>query len=515
MSARTPAARGEALSRDRRSDILVAAVPVLLILVTLLVWLDPDVAPALVNEPLDLVLNAAATLVAVAVAILAWIHYREGGERAALFRASAFLVLAVQNLSLIAISVAGASRELGLELAQPGQMPLWSVMIGRGLAAALLVVAGIVSLRRAEARERSAGAVLWGPSAVMAVLTVAMVAAPAALPRLLDDAALQQLTRDPSAPLLAAGGPLLILVQAGIGLAFLAAALVSYRLHRRDGRAAELYLAIGFIVAAFGQVHSAIHPGSYASLVTTGDLLRVAFYAVLLAALAAEATADVRALRTANDELVRLRDADVERATAEERARLAREIHDGMSQELWYAKLKQSRLAALDELPEHARQLADEVAAAIEAALSEARQAILALRPSEGASFAQVVHRYVEDFADRFGIPADVEADGIGERLPSRHQAELLRILQEALTNVRRHADATRVRVRLEATESGARLQVADNGRGFDVGQAASSRYGLRSMRERAGIIGAQLRIESATSDGTRVTVEIPLEGGR
>ncbi|HEX6129133.1 MAG TPA: histidine kinase, partial [Candidatus Limnocylindria bacterium] len=379
MSAHAPAARSHGVSRYRRGDVLVAAVPVVLVLLTLLVWLDPDVAPVLVNEPLDLVVNAAATLVAVAVAILAWIHYREGGERAALFRASAFLVLAVQNLSFIAIAVADASRELGLSLAEPGQMPLWSVIVGRGLAAALLVLAGSVALRGAEARERAAGAVLWGPSAVIAVLTLLMAAAPGALPQLLDGAALDQLVRDPTSPLLAAGGPLLILVQAGIGLAFLVAALVSYRLHRRDGRAAELYLAIGFIVAAFSQVHSAIHPGSYASLVTTGDLLRVAFYGILLVAVAAEATADVRALRAANDALVRLRDADVERATAEERARLAREIHDGMSQELWYAKLKQSRLAGLDGLPEDARGLAGEVAAAIESALSEARQAILAL----------------------------------------------------------------------------------------------------------------------------------------
>ena len=96
-----------------------------------------------------------------------------------------------------------------------------------------------------------------------------------------------------------------------------------------------------------------------------------------------------------------------------------------------------------------------------------------------------------------------------------RHQAELLRILQEALTNARRHADATRVRVRLQATERGARLEVVDNGRGFDPELAASSRYGLRGMCERAGIIGAELRIESAASDGTRVTVEVPLEGGR
>jgi signal transduction histidine kinase len=503
------------MAAERRNDLFIALVPVLLTVMTIVLWFDPRLAPAFVNGPLDLVISAAATLVAVAVAILAWVHFREGGDRAGLIRAAAFLVLATQNLSFIGIAAAGASHELGLDLATPGQMPLWSVIVGRGLAAFLFVLGGVAALRPEAARTLPPFAVLIVPPAAMAGLSVLMIELAGQLPTLLDAGALDQLRSDPTQPLLQASGPVLILVQAAIGLAFLAAALVSYRLYRRDGRAAEAYLAIGFILAAFSQVHSAIHPGSYLSLVTTGDLLRVAFYAVLLLVVAAEARADVRSLRLANDELVRLREAEVERATAEERTRLAREIHDGMSQELWYAKLKQSRLAGLEGLPGEAKQLADEVAGAIESALSEARQAILALRPAEGASFAQVVSRYVEDFADRFGIPAESGIDAVGERLPTRHQAELLRILQEALTNVRRHADATRVRVALEPTERGLQVVIADNGRGFDPAQAASSRYGLRGMRERAAIIGAELRIESAPQDGTRIIVDVQMEGGR
>jgi signal transduction histidine kinase len=501
---------------QQRIDLLVAAVPVLLTIVTLVLWLDPHLVPAIVNGPLDLVLTSAATLVAVAVAILAWIHHRENGDTAALIRAAAFLVLGVQNLVFIGISVVGRSHEVGLELSDPGQMPVWSVLIGRAVATALLLLAGLVALRPSGSSRRvPALPVLLGPSALMVAASGLMIAAESSLPALLDEAALVQLRADPTAPLLAESGPLLVLLQGAIGIGFLASALISYRLWHRDGDAAEVYLSIGFILAAFSQVHSAIHPGSFASLVTTGDLLRVAFYAVLLVAVAAEARADIRKLRAANAELVQLREVDVDRATAEERARLAREIHDGMSQELWYAKLKQSRLATLEDLSPEARDLAGEVAKAIESALSEARQAILALRPAEGASFSQILTRYVDDFADRSGIPAECAVDGVGESLPSRHQAELLRILQEALTNVRRHADATRVRVWLEATDRGARLNVADNGRGFSEKQVDASRYGLRGMRERAGIIGADLRIDSRPSDGTRVVVEVPMEGPR
>ncbi len=494
----------------------IVGVTVVLLAFTLLVVLDPRVAPALVNEPLDLVLTAASSLVALAVAILAWIHFREDRDRAALWRASAFLVLAAGNLFFIGLVVGGQADPLGLSLATAGQLPLWTGLVARGVAAALFVVAGTVALRREDARETSAALVVLGPTALVVVVSALMALAQNALPQLLAPTAIAQLRADPTAPLLIESGPLLIALQGGIGLAFVAAAVSASRLHVARGRQVEQYLAIGFILAAFAQVHSALHPGSYASLVTTGDLLRVAFYAVLLLVVAAEARADIRALRDANAELLALREADVERATAEERARLAREIHDGMSQELWYAKLKQSRLAGVAGLPEEARQLADEVSGAIEAALSEARQAILALRPAEGASFAQVLQRFVQDFSDRFGIPAESSVDPVAETLPARQQAELLRIVQEALNNVHRHADATRVRVELQAVDGALQLVVADNGRGFTLTPAAASRYGLRSMRERASIIGAEIRIDSAPSDGTRVLLLLaqPMEGG-
>ena len=501
----------------RRGELWIVSTIAALVVLTLVVLLDPSVAPAVVNEPLDLVLNAAATLVAVAVAILGWAHYREGGDRPALIRASAFLVLAAQNLALLGIAIAGEAAELGLELARPGQLPLWSVVTGRALASALLVLAGLVALRPQRAQRIPAPLLLIGPVAVVALATGGLVVWHASLPALLDANGVRALQQDPTAPLLGASGPMLTFLQAAIGLAFLTAALISYRIHLRDEREAELYLSVGFVIAAFSQLHSALHSGSYLSLVTTGDVLRVAFYAVLLLAVAAESRADVRALRLAHAQLLHLREAEVAHATAEERARLAREIHDGMSQELWYAKLKQSRLVASDTLPEADRALATEVAGAIESALAEARHAIEALRPAHGGSFADVLRRSVADFADRTGIPADIQADiqadGSADGLTARHQAELLRIAQEALVNVRRHADATRVQVRLSADGSVLELLVADNGRGFRVSDADPDRYGLRSMRERASIIGAELHIDSAPTDGTRVTVRVPVGG--
>jgi signal transduction histidine kinase len=496
---------------ERRSELGIAAVPVLLTLLTIFILFDPRMAPAIVSQPLDLVITATAVLVALAVAILGWVHFREGSDPAALLRAGAFLVLAVQNALLISVEMLGIDSAFGLSLGAPGQLPLWAVILGRGVAAALLVLAGVAALRHWSAERWPAALVLALPALLVTAVIVGSAAIQPSLPHLLSDAAIAQLHRDPTQALLGASGIWLIGLQALIGVGFLAAAALSYRVYRRDRRQVDAYLAIGLIIAAFSQLHAAIHPGSYMALVTTSDLLRVAFYAILLVAVAAEARQDVRDLHAANVELTRLHDVAAMQATAEERARLAREIHDGMSQELWLARLKQGRLLREGGLSDEALVLAGEVTSSIESALDEARQAILALRPAEESTFAEVMERYVNEFSDRFGIPAEGRIDPIVEKLGPRTQAELLRIAQEAFANARKHADATRVRVQAEPTPTGLRLTVSDNGRGFELGAVGSRGYGLRSMRERAELIGASLAIESRPMDGTRVIVDVPL----
>jgi len=495
---------------ERRLELAIAAVPALLILLTVVILIDPRVAPAIVNQPLDLVTTATGMLVALGVAILGWVHFREGGDPAALIRASGFLVLAAQNALLVTVMILGIDAAFGLTLTAPGQLPLWTVIVGRGVAAALLVMAGVAALRGWQTARWPAALVLALPALLISAAIVAAAAIQPSLPELLSAAAIDDLRREPTAPLLSASGVGLIALQAVIGLGFLGAAALSYRVYRRDRRQVDAYLAIGLVIAAFSQLHAAIHPGSYTSLVTTGDLLRFAFYAILLVAVAAETRQDVRDLHAANAELILLRDAAATQATAEERARLAREIHDGMSQQLWLARLKQGRLLQEGGLSDEALALAADVSSSIDSAMDEARQAILALRPAEESTFGEVMARYVDEFSDRFGIPAERHVDPIVERLGPRAQAELLRIAQEALANARKHADASRVSVLAEPTPHGLRLTVTDNGRGFELG-GGSKGYGLRSMRERAELIGASLAIESRPMDGTRVIVDVPL----
>ena len=131
----------------------------------------------------------------------------------------------------------------------------------------------------------------------------------------------------------------------------------------------------------------------------------------------------------------------------------------------------------------------------------------------EAGSFAEILRRYVADFADRFGLRPEVQIDGAVPALSPRVEAELLRIAQEALNNVRKHADATTVWLRLISTDGGVTLTVTDNGRGFDVDRVGRGGFGLRGMHERTDIIGGRLELDSRPSDGTSISVTVPTRG--
>jgi signal transduction histidine kinase len=106
---------------------------------------------------------------------------------------------------------------------------------------------------------------------------------------------------------------------------------------------------------------------------------------------------------------------------------------------------------------------------------------------------------------------AEFDCEGELPRLTPRAEAELLRIAQEALNNIVRHADATVVRVRACVVDSHMELVVGDNGIGFEPSEVRKGCFGLASMRERALIIGGELTIDSRPQDGTRVSVSVPL----
>jgi signal transduction histidine kinase len=496
-------------------DFGVAVLIVLLAAATGLVVAAPNIALVVTDTQLDLVINTAAVLAAIAVSALAFARFREVGQTEALYQSSAFLVLAVLNALVLAAILTNLEDEVHMSLANAGQLPIYVLMTGRLVASILLLLSALAAARGWPAQRQRSGLVMIAPTLGLLLVTAVAYVLRDQLPPLVGTEALDALRVGPTVTSILPGvGLPLLITQIVVGAIYLGAAYLYLRLPPGAGVASTPFLAIGLVIAAFSQVHFALHPGAYAPLVSTGDLLRVGFYAILLLGIDVERRSDLRAVRRAHGELRRLREAELAAAALEERARLAREVHDGLAQDLWYAKLKQGRLLQSTTLDTDARQLADDVSDAIDSALAEARQAVMAMRPQlGGSSFEDVLSRYVEDFGDRFGVRTELDVPDALPSLPPRVQAELLRILQEALNNVRRHADATVVRVQISNSQGQVRFAVTDNGRGFEPADVDASRYGLQSMRERAASIGAQFEIHSRPQDGTRVAVAVPVPG--
>jgi signal transduction histidine kinase len=492
-------------------DGALIAVVIVLTLGTAASVIAPGFQVRVIAPSLDLVIDTVSTVVTLAVAVLGWVRFRQRGEPVALFQAAAFLVLTIANGVPVMLVTTGLDVQAGMGLASPSQAPLYIFTIARVFAAALLVLGSIASLR--TRRVDHALAILLGPAVAMLVVIALVQAGTDRLPPL-GSIGVPVLPQDApgAAPSLPSPMPLGASIQVLGAALFLWAAGLSRRLYRRDRSIGDAYLAVGLVVAAFAQVETAIYPGTYTGLVTSGDLLRLVFDVILLLGIQAEAGALLARLRLANVDLARLSAVEVERAALDERAHLSRELHDGLAQDLWLAKLKAGRLAALPDLGPEARALTGELDEAIDAGLTEAQQAVAAMRlPDEPTgALCDLMSRCVDEFADRFGMRTEFDCEHGLPPLPRRAQAEVLRIAQEALTNVRRHADATLVHVRASMEDGRLVVLVGDNGRGFDPAVVGRTAFGLASMRERAALIGGELRIDSRPQDGTRVSLLLP-----
>jgi signal transduction histidine kinase len=459
-------------------------------LVSLLTWLTPGFPGLPDAGALDIAIDVAATLVGAAVGILAWIRWRETGQPVALYESSAFVGLTVVSALMLGLIVSDQAIDFGLAPDAPGDAPVYLWTLTRLVAAILLVIGAVRGLRR------------WRPP--LPALTTALVPA-----LVLVGVALVLFGREAVLPPVPGVGAFL---QVVIFALLIVAAILFRRLYLRDRLVSHAFLAAGLVLAAFSQLHFGLSPVVLSGVVTTADALNLGFYAVLFMGIQAELESDLVALRRANADLRRLGEVEAANAALAERTRLAREIHDGLAQDLWYAKLKQGRLTQEAGLDESAKATAGEVLSAIDSALAEARQAVMAMRATgvPGRTLAEAMRAYVDDFADRFGVPTEFNLAGELPKLSPRTEAELLRIVQEALNNVRRHADATLVRVTVEGRKSGVTVAVTDNGRGFEPGAVARDRFGLRGMRERADTLGAALTIDSRPADGTRITLDVP-----
>jgi len=209
-------------------------------------------------------------------------------------------------------------------------------------------------------------------------------------------------------------------------------------------------------------------------------------------------------------------------ATFEERDRVARELHDSLGQVLGYAKMQAQAargLLARQEWTQADEHLAQLVAVAQDAH-ADVREYILGARAGGAAEteFLPSLEDYLRRFRATYGIAATLEASAAlaGRALEPMVGAQLLRIIQETLTNVRKHARARAVRISLTLSDGQARAVVQDDGQGFLPAQfeaTEANTFGLRFMRERAHGVGGTVEVRSVPHEGTRVVITVPLQG--
>ena len=280
--------------------------------------------------------------------------------------------------------------------------------------------------------------------------------------------------------------PLLLIASLAAQALVSLIAMVGFGLRFRSrGNDLDRWLCLGATLALFAELHYVFTPLLSSGYVSQGDFLRLLSYSVLLVGV-------WRAIRFA----------EFGRAVAEERARVAREIHDGLAQYLFAVSTHASMLENGADPAKTLAQLKDAAAAAQQ----EARFAVLALSSAGGsAPFDSALRRYVDFLTADGKLEVDLEIqDGI--RLAPDEQIEVFRIVQEGLANARKHAGARRAEVRI-AERAGERfVTVVDDGSGFDEEEIAAGQ-GLKNMRARAASIGGGFRLVSAPGRGTALEV--------
>jgi signal transduction histidine kinase len=197
-----------------------------------------------------------------------------------------------------------------------------------------------------------------------------------------------------------------------------------------------------------------------------------------------------------------------------ERRAIARDLHDSAGQALTAIRINlqlAGDLLASGQI-EKVRELVARTTGMVDDTVEEIRRAVNTLGPAvlHDVGLVAAVHRACDDLADGLEIEMDCAIELPRELSPAL-EATCYRVVQEALTNVARHAEAARVEVRLSGDEQAVRVLVHDDGRGFDPAAVPEDHRGLLGMRERIELLGGRLEIESAPGEGTRVEATIPI----
>jgi two-component system NarL family sensor kinase len=227
----------------------------------------------------------------------------------------------------------------------------------------------------------------------------------------------------------------------------------------------------------------------------------------------AESFAEMRRQRQTVERLL----SEVNRAQVEERKRIALQLHDGPAQTM-YAALRNLEAARvmLAEMEPGAKAVYEELERTIRASIDETRAVMLDLRPPvlDEWGLDSALRQYAQQFEKRTGIRTLGLRKGAAVRLPTQMESCLYRIVQEALTNVWKHAEARNARVTLEVGPYACQLEIVDDGKGFDPDAAVAEEaehLGLMSLRDRAQLVGGRLSVTCRPGRGARIVVSAPL----
>lgn len=446
---------------------------------TVLVAAAPSLRFGPQRPALHVQIATTAALVALLVALLAAGRYRRVPLASDLLLALSFAVLGVSNLLTSVIQ--GATGQ------SPRGALAWMPVSGRLVAAMLLAGAAFSSARMIRRPLPAARMLALTSVGALALLALVLAALDPQLPPSIGTG-----VAPADAPYGPLAGSTASIVLKGTSLALIVVAAVGFAQRGRlwpDGL--SLPLSWGTALLTFSWLNYLFVPSLYVNWFYVGDVLALAAYLLL----AAGAVAEIRDYQRDRTRL----------AALEERGRVARELHDGVAQEVLYLLAEARRLQATQPGPE-----SDRLLGAAERALAESRSAISALRAPLDEPLPAALARVAGELGRRLELDVRVAGNAQFDVAPVVRGA-LVRIVGEALANAARHGRARSATIELHPGPPH-RLLVRDDGHGFDANsaQVPDGAFGLQTMRERATAVGGRVDVRSAPGSGTEIEVTLP-----
>ena len=439
--------------------------------------LIPSLRFAYNNGALKIALETTATLAALVASFLLLGRVQRTRLLNELVLACGLTILAVSNFFFAALASVLAP--------EANRVVMWEPLVGSTTAALVIAASALVPRRELSMSPQSARRAVFTITGAFVLLMLVLIADPGGL---LPEAVYAAAPTGSSQPMLV-GHAVLLTVQLLIGLMYLVAALGFAERSRETHDELSGWLAIASILAVAARANYIIYPSNHSMWLYSGDLFRLGFYVVLLIGAAHE----ISSYWASN----------VEAAQLEERRRIARDLHDGLAQEIAFIK---RNAVLLQQEDGHESELVDRIIAAAERARLESRSVISALTARLDASLDRALVEAAREAEERYGAEIDVKVPQLVILAPARREA-LLRIATEAIANAARHSGVNKVRVELEHVEGGTMLRVVDRGRGFDLAAGGRHGFGLVSMRERAEAIGGRFEVQSQPGLGTQIEV--------